>query len=99
MSEYKLGNADILKASVLPFENVKITIDNDEQRESYWKLMKKTVETIKEMGIGVAIKGVRNTAEYDRVIRLECDLIQGSYLSKELNSDDLVKLICGNMMI
>lgn len=99
MSEYKLGNADILKASVLPFENVKITIDNDEQRESYWKLMKKTVEAIKEMGIGVAIKGVRNTAEYDRVIRLECDLIQGSYLSKELNSDDLVKLICGNMMI
>ncbi len=99
MSEYMLGNADILKASVLPFENVKITIDNDEQRESYWKLMKKTVETIKEMGIGVAIKGVRNTAEYDRVIRLECDLIQGSYLSKELNSDDLVKLICGNMMI
>ena len=93
VSDFIVGDSDMLKISQLPFENIKITLNKKMvDDEKYWIVLKSTVATLRQLGFNAVIKNVSDTEQYERVIKSGCALVQGDYFSGIVEENDLLKL-------
>ena len=98
LDDYGTAYSNITNAISTNYLNIKIDSSilwKSNVDENIKKLLETTIKTFRSFGNNIIQEGVETKEQYDLVTKAGANLIQGYYISKPLNIDDLVTFIKG----
>ena len=96
LDNYGTGLSNTNTLVKFPFQKVKLdkTLIRSSVNDSKARIiLQKTVSMVKDLGMQVVAEGVEGYGEYDMVIYLGCDFIQGFMFSEPLTPEEYLKFI------
>ena len=100
MTETSLfDNRDILKDILNKFRKLKITVSMDdfgddlEVNSKAKEILKSIISLAQSLGLVVVAEGVEQAGQYEELIRMKVDYIQGYYCARPLPLDEYEKIL------
>jgi EAL domain-containing protein (putative c-di-GMP-specific phosphodiesterase class I) len=93
MDDFGTGFSSLAQLKVLPVHELKIdksfvlNLDKDIDDQ---KIVRSTIEMAHNLGLTTIAEGVENSPSIEMLKSMNCDAIQGYFLSKPITSDDLI---------
>jgi len=93
IDDYGTGFANAQQLSRVPATELKldrILVDNVATRPQQLAILKSTVNLAKDLGLNTVAEGVENFEDFQLILKLNVDLVQGYYFAKPMDSTALV---------
>lgn len=93
IDDYGTGFANAQQLSRVPATELKldrILVDNVATRPQQLAILKSTVNLAKDLGLNTVAEGVENFEDFQLILNLNVDLVQGYYFAKPMDSAALV---------
>lgn len=100
LDDFGTGFSSLSYLRGLPIDTLKIDksfIDNLNDDKAAKVITESIVSMSKKLGFETVAEGVENTDQFDYLKGISCDLIQGFYLGKPMNSDSVEELLLRQM--
>lgn len=94
VDDYGIGQSSLGKLKQLPIDELKIDktfILELDQSEKDQQIVSSTIELSHKLGLSVVAEGVENEASLNMLRTMNCDHIQGYFLSRPVKSDELIE--------
>ncbi|MFD2231315.1 EAL domain-containing protein [Alkalimarinus sediminis] len=94
VDDYGIGQSSLGKLKQLPIDELKIDktfILELDQSEKDQQIVSSTIELSHKLGLTVVAEGVENEASLNMLREMNCDHIQGYFLSRPVKSDVLIE--------
>lgn len=96
LDDFGTGYSSNKNMAILPISEIKIDkcfIDNLKDDKKEQVLVKSAIVTAHELGYTVVAEGVEKKEQFDKLIELGCDKIQGFYIGKPMNENDIIDFL------
>ena len=93
IDDYGTGFANAQQLSRVPATELKldrVLVDNVATRPQQLAILKSTVNLAKELGLNTVAEGVESFEDFQQILNLGVDLVQGYYFAKPMSSTTLV---------
>lgn len=96
LDDFGTGYSSLNYLKTLPIKHVKIDksfVDVMLQSEKDSKIIETIIQLAHNIGLRVVAEGVEDQNQFDTLLNYQCELIQGYFISKPLNYEDIVKKV------
>jgi len=93
IDDYGTGFANAQQLSRVPATELKldrVLVDNVATRPQQLAILKSTVNLAKDLGLNTVAEGVENFEDFQLILKLNVDLVQGYYFAKPMDSSTLI---------
>lgn len=96
VDDFGVGHSSLAYLSRLPVDELKVDksfVINMIKWESDRAIVKATVNLAHDLGLNVVAEGVENVEQATMLREMECDMLQGYYISRPLTKEQLMKWV------
>lgn len=99
LDDFGTGYSSLSYLNSLPIDRVKIDksfIDVMLQSEKECKIVETIISLAHNIGLQVVAEGVEHRAQFEMLVKYQCELIQGYYISKPINYEKIIMILAEN---
>ena len=96
VDDFGVGHSSLAYLSRLPVDELKVDksfVINMIKWESDRAIVKATINLAHDLGLNVVAEGVENVEQATMLREMECDMLQGYYISRPLSKEQLLKWV------
>ena len=93
MDDFGAGYSSLQRLCQLPFDEIKLDacfIRNLDEGPSYCAAMHHALGLASSLGMRVVVEGVESVSQHQKLLAMNCDVVQGYFYAPPLSGDDLL---------